>query len=146
VVIRDLVLRWHGWRDARRSAKATRAELRQALALNETIANLGLTRWVTQSTSRDGTGLAWRTIYAHGADKCAPFPCVVHGPSDHHMREWPTVFHGDRGRTDRICPRHGEFHPDPDDVAMLARRGLLIVDHACECRCCVEDSGRVGDA
>lgn len=61
----------------------------------------------------DGTGqsLAW----THDSDKCAGEHCVIHNPSDHHMREWPTHFRSDRGITERICP-HGIGHPDPDDI------------------------------
>lgn len=50
----------------------------------------------------------------HDSAACAGRNCVVHNPSDHHMRDWPTHFRNDRGITERICP-HGVGHPDPDD-------------------------------
>lgn len=46
-------------------------------------------------------------------DSCAGRPCVVHNPTEHHMRGWPLVWHNDRGIFERTCP-HGIGHPDPD--------------------------------
>ena len=59
-----------------------------------------------------GTGQVIENIHSH--QKCAGGPCVIHNPSDHHMREWPTNWRDDRGFMERICP-HGIGHPDPDD-------------------------------
>lgn len=71
----------------------------------------------------------------HSPDVCAGEPCVIHNPSDHHMRDWPTNLRDDFGSpfTERICG-HGVGHPDPDDPQ--ADRV-----HAC-CGCCArpEDS------
>lgn len=54
----------------------------------------------------------------HDPGKCEGTPCVVHGPSDHHMREWPLHWRADRepGLFERIC-EHGIGHPDPDQFA-----------------------------
>ena len=80
---------------------------------------------------QSGTGQILRTVHAEG--KCAGDHCVIHNPSDHHMRDWPTNFRGgtmlDPGPvfTERICP-HGIGHPDPDDP-------FAPVVHGCD-GCC----------
>ncbi len=51
----------------------------------------------------------------HLPEKCAGRACVVHAPSEHHMRDWPLTWRGDRGIMERACP-HGIGHPDPDDI------------------------------
>lgn len=55
-------------------------------------------------------------VNVHAAERCAGRPCVLHNPSDHHMRDWPLVWRGDRRIMERTCP-HGIGHPDPDDMA-----------------------------
>lgn len=52
----------------------------------------------------------------HPAEACAGRHCVLHNPSDHHMRGWKLNWRGDRGIMERLCPEHGVGHPDPDDV------------------------------
>ncbi|QDH91785.1 hypothetical protein SEA_PHRAPPUCCINO_110 [Mycobacterium phage Phrappuccino] len=52
----------------------------------------------------------------HDPDKCSGSWCVVHNPSDHHMRGWEVVWRNDRGLFERVCP-HGIGHPDPDQFA-----------------------------
>lgn len=52
----------------------------------------------------------------HPALECLGRSCVVHNPSDHHMRGWTMVWRGDRGMIERLC-HHGIGHPDPDDVS-----------------------------
>lgn len=61
---------------------------------------------------RTGTGQI--VSHPHDASACAGEHCVVHNPSDHSMRSFPTFYREDRGITERICP-HGVGHPDPDD-------------------------------
>lgn len=51
----------------------------------------------------------------HAETVCAGSYCLVHNPSDHHMRDWPMNWREDRGLMERICP-HGVGHPDPDDI------------------------------
>lgn len=51
----------------------------------------------------------------HRESDCEGTFCVIHNPSDHHMRDWPTYWRQDRGMMERICP-HGIGHPDPDDA------------------------------
>jgi hypothetical protein len=49
----------------------------------------------------------------HPMDNCAGEPCVIHNPTEHHMRSWTLVWRDDRKLFERICP-HGVGHPDPD--------------------------------
>ena len=74
----------------------------------------------------------------HAASQCAGRPCVIHAPSDHHMRSWNLVWRGDKGTFERTCP-HGVGHPDPDAAAYEESigRGYLNV-HDCDL-CCAED-------
>lgn len=56
-----------------------------------------------------------RMFHVHPSDRCEGQHCVIHHPSDHHMREWPLNWRDDRKLMERICP-HGVGHPDPDDI------------------------------
>jgi hypothetical protein len=82
-----------------------------------------------------------RFLRTHSPDACRiPERCVIHNPSDHHMREWPLNWRGDRGLMERIC-KHGTGHPDPDDIAYkTATAGEQYADveavHGCD-ECCV---------
>ncbi len=71
----------------------------------------------------------------HPQSACKEQHCVVHNPSDHHMRDWPLVWRDDKGVMERTCP-HGAGHPDPDDAAYLVsvNRDYLTV-HGCD-GCC----------
>jgi len=62
-------------------------------------------------------------------------PCVLHNPTDHHMREWPTLWRADRALMERTCS-HGVGHPDPDDLWWHEQneRGWQAV-HGCD-GCC----------
>lgn len=71
----------------------------------------------------------------HLADKCAGQYCVIHNPSDHHMREWPLNWRDDTGIMERFCP-HGVGHPDPDALDFHARLGQSWSGvHGCD-GCC----------
>lgn len=74
-------------------------------------------------------------VNVHTPDKCEGRGCVLHHPSDHHMREWRTLWRGDRGFMERICP-HGIGHPDPDDLAYHKSIGQDVGVHGCD-GCCV---------
>lgn len=52
--------------------------------------------------------------HVHDPIGCEGRPCVIHHPSDHHMRSWPLHWRDDRYLMERIC-EHGVGHPDPDD-------------------------------
>lgn len=62
--------------------------------------------------------------------------CVIHSPTDHHMREWDLHWRDDRGIFERICPTHGTGHPDPDQFEywdMTDQQWQAV--HGC-CGCC----------
>jgi hypothetical protein len=86
-----------------------------------------------------GTG-QWLTG-VHPRASCVSEHCVIHNPSDHCMRQFPTHWRADRKLMERICP-HGIGHPDPDDIAFKrAARGDKFADteevHGCD-GCCSE--------
>lgn len=55
-------------------------------------------------------------VNVHPELACAGRDCVIHNPTDHHMRSWPLHWRNDRGLFERICT-HGVGHPDPDQFA-----------------------------
>jgi len=80
-------------------------------------------------------------LRTHAPAVCEGEYCVVHNPSDHHMKDWPVAYRTDRrvempprvvGESvllggvfvlaERICP-HGVGHPDPDAMAFARREG-----------------------
>ena len=74
-------------------------------------------------------------VRTHGESECAGAVCVIHNPTDHHMREWPMNYRADRGLMERTCP-HGVGHPDPDDLAFHVANGRKWQSvHGC-CGCC----------
>src|SRR6478735_1940651 len=88
--------------------------------------------------SRFGIQLGPMSLTTHNPDRCSGEYCVVHNPSEHKMREWPTNYRADVGIMERICS-HGVGHPDPDDVAHQIRmdpeNGHYANVHGC-CGCC----------
>lgn len=60
------------------------------------------------------TGTGQKLLKVHSEEKCIGEHCVIHNPSDHVMRDFPTHWRVDRGFMERICT-HGVGHPDPDD-------------------------------
>ena len=60
-----------------------------------------------------GTG---QKVMVHNKADCKGNFCVIHRPSHHSMRNWPTNWRQDRYLMERMCP-HGIGHPDPDDIA-----------------------------
>jgi hypothetical protein len=77
-----------------------------------------------------------RLVNVHPPEKCAGRACVVHNPSDHHMREWPLHWRDDRGIFERIC-EHGVGHPDPDQFEYWDSLGQEWQKvHGC-CGCCL---------
>lgn len=65
----------------------------------------------------NGNPVKWLDMRnVHPLSACADqVVCVIHRPSEHHMRRWPLLWRSDRypGLFERICP-HGVGHPDPD--------------------------------
>lgn len=51
-------------------------------------------------------------LNVHSVEECVG-ACPMHKPSDHHMRDWPLDWRGDKGIFERLCP-HRIGHPDPD--------------------------------
>lgn len=83
-----------------------------------------------------GTG---KKLEVHHKDECKAEYCVIHNPSAHVMREFPTRWRMDRAIMERICP-HGIGHPDPDDVAFYLSRNpndKHYAVHGCD-GCCHE--------
>lgn len=73
-----------------------------------------------------GTG---QVIRVHTKEECrAPEACVIHNPSNHSMRDFPTHWRGDRYLMERICS-HGVGHPDPDDIAFKRASAKTTADH-----------------
>jgi len=71
----------------------------------------------------------------HNRKLCEGQGCAIHHPSDHHMKDWPLNWRGDRRIMERICI-HGVGHPDPDDQAYLhsiGRTGEGV--HGCDLCC-----------
>jgi len=82
-----------------------------------------------------GTG---QKILVHDKKDCKGQYCVIHNPSNHHMKNWPTHYRYDRGLMERIC-KHGVGHPDPDDLAYKESIGINIAVesvHGCD-GCCI---------
>ena len=80
-----------------------------------------------------------QTVLVHDKEGCKGH-CVIHNPSDHKMKDWPTLWRNDRLLMERIC-KCGVGHPDPDDLAFKESIGVDIkVEgiHGC-CGCCGEE-------
>lgn len=83
-----------------------------------------------------------RLTNVHPASECAGRPCVIHNPSDHHMKDWPLNWRQYDGlinikpsHYERIC-EHGIGHPDPDDLLFHHENGDDYVGiHGCD-GCC----------
>lgn len=69
----------------------------------------------TDGVRRYETGVGQYLRGIHSRSKCRGRACVIHNPSGHSMRGFPTLWRGDWGGfMERVCP-HGVGHPDPDD-------------------------------
>lgn len=69
----------------------------------------------------------------HSPYACRGEWCVIHNPSNHHMREWPRILR-ENTLIERRCP-HGIGHPDPDSAAYFERIGREVGAHSCD-GCC----------
>lgn len=77
-----------------------------------------------------------RLIGVHPRRLCKGRSCVIHAPSDHHMRDWPLIWRDDKSCFERLCPDQGIGHPDPDDMVyhrMVGNDAMGI--HGCD-GCC----------
>jgi len=61
------------------------------------------------------TGSGQILFKVHDESKCKSKNCVIHNPSDHHMRDFPTLWRQERRLMERIC-KCGVGHPDPDEI------------------------------
>lgn len=87
-----------------------------------------------------GTG---QRLWAHNKERCGGEHCCIHNPSPGPMRDWPTHWREDRALMERLCPKHGVGHPDPDDIAFKrAKYGEEAAKaeavHGC-CGCCAAE-------
>ena len=86
-----------------------------------------------------GTG---QKLLVHNKETCGGESCVIHNPSNHHMKDWPTHWREDRGMMERIC-KCGIGHPDPDDLIHRIKQAKIagvkdtnyLSIHGC-CGCC----------
>jgi hypothetical protein len=67
------------------------------------------------------------TLKVHDPARCEGRSCVIHNPSDHHMKDWPLNWRSDTGVMERTCP-HGIGHPDHDHMAYVRS---LTPEHEC---------------
>lgn len=94
--------------------------------------------------------------HLHDPRVCHGRNCVIHNPSDHIMKDWPTHFRDPMvehfsmgmkpGLMERICP-HGTGHPDPDSADFWVNE-VKMEDygiHGCD-GCCGEPSLNIPDA
>jgi len=80
-------------------------------------------------------------ISVHNKEDCWGQYCVIHNPSNHNMRNWPTHWRDDRQLMERIC-KCGIGHPDPDDLSFKESLGIDIETeaiHGC-CGCCTKEN------
>lgn len=87
-----------------------------------------------------GIQIGEKSLRVHNRKLCEGRNCSVHNPSDHHMKDWPLNWRGDRRIMERICP-HGVGHPDPDDAEFRSSRDGEEADtgvHGCD-GCCYEE-------
>ena len=83
-------------------------------------------------------------VGVHQEGTCAGQVCVVHNPLDHHMREWPMVWRGDRlpPIVERLC-KCGIGHYDLSQWEFHKSLGLgdWVTVHGC-CGHCVPPEKR----
>ena len=77
-------------------------------------------------------------LKTHSYEQCQGEVCVVHSPTDHHMKSWPTTWRGDINVLERQC-HHGINHPDPDQFQRWEKMGQgYLMIHGCD-GCCVDN-------
>ncbi|MDP9870421.1 MULTISPECIES: hypothetical protein [Streptosporangium] len=84
-------------------------------------------------------------LRTHGVRTCVGDRCVIHKPTDHHMRRWPITYRADKQfLAERTC-EHGANHPDPDSLAYYRTAGMdYMAVHTCD-GCCLAPA-TTGDA
>lgn len=107
------------------------------------------TKWIIGSAADAALGMQVGPSVlsnVHRAAACYGRACVMHNPSDHHMRGWDLNWRDDRGLMERICP-HDIGHPDPDDLAYRRSVGApwWLDVHGCDGCCRRSDEAEVQD-
>lgn len=88
-------------------------------------------------------GIKFRKTHPESA--CKGRVCIVHNPTDHHMRDWPAHWRSDTGVVERICPC-GIGHPDPDQFEYWRESGQEWKGiHGCCREHCHTDDGGLND-
>jgi len=84
-------------------------------------------------------------LIVHHPAMCKDRPaCVIHDPSEHHMRTMPLLLRADKqGLAERVCPC-GTSHPDPDDAEFWrdSDMAFMTIHHCCGKQCCVPPDRR----
>jgi hypothetical protein len=67
--------------------------------------------------------------------------CPIHYPTVHKMSRWELYWRQDLFIFERMCPKHGVGHPDPDSITHVKNnsgvdKAFSIGIHGC-CGCCV---------
>lgn len=78
----------------------------------------------------------------HEEHQCAGRYCVIHNPSDHHMRNLPLIWNSPESQMERLCD-HDFTHPDPDDIAYwvdIAQQPWKAVHECCPHNCCNKEN------
>ena len=60
----------------------------------------------------------------HPVERCAGEACIVHNPSDHHMRKWDVTLR-ETALIERLCS-HGVGHPDPDSWPAMNKISMEV--------------------
>lgn len=93
-------------------------------------------------TSRGGTyttNTGEVLVGVHPPQMCVGRVCVIHSPTEHHMREWPQVWREDTQVFERTCA-HGIGHPDPDQFDYWQQHNLTFkLVHGCDGCCGIKD-------
>ena len=67
----------------------------------------------------DGLG---QTVSVHSKEKCEGQHCVIHNPSDHPLRRYPTSWDEERKLMYRVIEEHRIKLMDPDEVSYQKRK------------------------
>lgn len=118
------------------SAGSALAALREERA--KTVPSFKVDGWV----DFDGHYFFGEHILAHIHDEklCKGRHCVIHNPSDHHMRDLPLIWDAQETQMMRLC-EHDLVHPDPDDIAYwvnIAKQPWKTHHECCANNCCKE--------
>lgn len=94
--------------------------------------------FIISAVSDSDGNIRTQKMFVHDQSQCDGQVCVIHNPSDHHMRDWMMNWRADMKVMERLCP-HGVGHSDPDGMMWLMRNGDRVSGvHGCD-GCCRED-------